>query len=185
MSLVTRPAVVLCPPLAVGQQAPAWHDALVQALHDVGIRSLAPTVTRGTGGAATPPGTPAEAGSPEDRLAIAGWVADQAVAITMARLDLPLILVSTGAANRGLPALGLSQRAARHTVVGYVMVDGPAAGPSRADVDWPDAPVLYVRTPGAQLHGLPTARLRGWSTVIGDPVATVVAHARAWPDRRI
>jgi hypothetical protein len=169
--------------LDAGQQSPAWHDELVAALRAVGIRSLAPTLTGGMSGAATIPGTPATVGSPEDRLAIAGWVADQAVAITVAQLDLPLILVSAGDANRGLPALGLSQRAARHTVVGYVMVDGPAAGPGRADVDWPDAPVLYIRTPGAESQGLSTARLRGWSTVLGDPVATVVAHARAWPER--
>jgi hypothetical protein len=185
MPLVTRPAVVLCPPLVAGQPAPVWHEDLLEALRGAGIRSLNPTVTGVISGVAPTPDTPAEPGSPEDRLAIAGWVADQAVAITMARLDTPLILVSAGEANRGLPALGLSQRAARHTVVGYVMVDGPAASPSRADVDWPDAPVLYLRTPGAPPHGLPTARLRGWATVSGDPVATVVAHARAWPDRLV
>jgi hypothetical protein len=181
MPLVTRLAVVLCPPLAVGHPAPAWHGELLEALRDAGVAALAPTVSSGTGVAH--PATTAEVGSPEDRLAIAGWVADQAVAITMAGLDRPLILVSAGEANRGLPALGLSQRAARHTVTGYVMVDGPAAGPSRAGVDWPDAPVLYIRTPGAQPHGQSTARLRGWSTVAGDPVAAIVAQARAWPDR--
>ena len=182
MSLVTRPAVVLCPPLTVGQPAPAWQGELVQALGTAGITALAPILTGGTG--AAPTRTPqAQVGSAEDRLAIAGWVADQAIAITMARLGLPLILVSSGEANRGLPALGMSQRAARHSVVGYVMVDGPAATASRASLDWPDAPVLYICSHGAPAHGLASARLRGWATVVGDPVAAVVSHARGWPDR--
>ena len=185
MSLVTRPAVVLCPPLTVGQPVPDWQGELLDALRTEGIPVLAPTVTGGREGVAGTSTHPVQVGSAEDRLAIAGWVADQAVAITASHADRPLILVSTGEANRGLPALGLSQRAARHTVVGYVMVDGPAAGPSRAAVDWPDAPVLYIRTPGAEPHGLASARLRGWSTLAGDPVGAVVANARAWPDRPI
>lgn len=134
-----------------------------------------------TGDPLAPPGTAAPTAA-DERLAIAGWVADQAVAITASAPDVPLILVAVGQAIRGLPALGLSQRAARHNVVGYVLVDGGPPPASRSGVDWPDAPVLYVMSSDGPTAGLAAARLRGWVTVHGDPVEAIVAHARVWPD---
>lgn len=187
MGLLREPAVILCPPLPPETGAPPWLDAAAEQLERDGV-----VVVRASGpiGATTPrqgDGSPTrhDPTSPDpvaDRLAIAGWVADQAIAITAARLDRPLLLASSGAANRGLPALGFSQRAARHSVVGYVMVDGPVPTPGRATADWPDAPVLYVRSPSAPDLGMGAARLRGWRTVVGDPVVVVGAHVRAWPE---
>ncbi len=118
----------------------------------------------------------------DDRLGIAAWVADQAVAITAAHVEGPLILVSSGEANRAVPALGFSQRASRRGVVAYVLVDGPLPDPSPAGLDWPDAPVVHVTSTGADPGPAASARLRGWSTVEGDPIAIVADIARGWPD---
>ena len=116
------------------------------------------------------------------RMGIASWVADQAIAITAAQVDGPLILVSSGDANRAVPALGFSQRASRRNVVAYVLVDGPLPDPSRVGTDWPDAPVVHVTSPGAAEGPAAAARLRGWSTIEGDPIAAVTDLARGWPD---
>lgn len=189
MGLVHRPAVVLCPPLPPDRGSPTWLGDLEDQLGRDGIpvvrvRHVDPGP--GTGVPAGPPGDtpPAEGagGAAADRLAVAGWVAEQVIAISAARLDRPLFLVGVGHATRGLPALGFAQRAARHSVVGYVMVDGPAPIPGPATADWPDAPVLYIRSPAAPPLGQATARSRGWRTTEGEPVATVLAHVRAWPD---
>lgn len=118
----------------------------------------------------------------DERLGIAAWVADQAVAITAAQVEGPLILVSSGSANRAVPALGFAQRASRRGIVAYVLVDGPLPDPSRSGVDWPDAPVVHVTSDGADRAPAAAARLRGWSTVEGDPIAVVADIARGWPD---
>ena len=118
----------------------------------------------------------------DERLAVAAWVADQAIAITAAQVEGPLILVCSGDANRAVPALGYSQRASRRRVVAYVLVDGPLPDPSRAGSDWPEAPVVHVTSPGADGAPAAAARLRGWSTVDADPIAVVSAIARGWPD---
>jgi hypothetical protein len=118
----------------------------------------------------------------DERMGIAAWVADQAIAITAAQVEGPLILVSSGEANRAVPALGFSQRASRRNVVAYVLVDGPLPDPSRAGADWPDAPVVHVTSPGADGAPAAAARLRGWSTLEGDPIAAVTTLARGWPD---
>lgn len=118
----------------------------------------------------------------DERMGIASWVADQAIAITAAQVDGPLILVSFDDANRAVPALGFSQRASRRSVVAYVLVDGPLPDPGRAGTDWPDAPVVHVTSPGAAEGPAAAARLRGWATVEGDPIAAVTALARGWPD---
>jgi hypothetical protein len=115
------------------------------------------------------------------RLGMAAWVADQAVAITAAQVLGPLILVSSGPANAGLAALGFSQRAARRSVVAYVLLGGPLPDPSRAGTDWPDAPVLYVAN-DPQGPGASAARLRGWTILDSDPIAAVSGIARGWPD---
>jgi hypothetical protein len=126
---------------------------------------------------------PRDADDPTDeRLRIAGWVADQAIAITAAQVEGPLILVCSGDANRAVPALGFAQRASRRSVVAYILVDGPLPDAHRAGTDWPDAPVVHVTSPGADTAPAAAARLRGWSTVEGDPITAVTTIARGWPD---
>ncbi len=117
----------------------------------------------------------------DERLLMAAWVADQAVAITEAQVEGPLIVVSTGTANRAVPALGFAQRASRRSVVGYVLLEGPLPDPSRAGQDWPDAPVLYVCSTGPDASTR-AAELRGWTTLQEDPISAVTALARGWPD---
>lgn len=118
----------------------------------------------------------------DDRLLRAAWVADQAVSITEARVDGPLIIVSSGPANCAVPALAFSQRASRRTIVAYVLMDGPLPEPSLTGADWPDAPVFYVAGAASPTESTRTAKLRGWTTLSGDPIATVTAIARGWPD---
>lgn len=175
------PVVVLCPPLAPDTAPPAWSADLAAALQRAGIPVLAPTAAAAPPAAAEPPAAPGSAAPAgvDERLAIAGWVADQAITITASAPDAPLLLVAVGQATRGLPALGLSQRAARHNVVAYVLVDGAPPPAGRSGVDWPDAPVLYVVSPEGPDAGLVAAGLRGWVTVHGDPVDAIVSHARA------
>ena len=170
-----RPAVVLCPPLAPDRQPPRWHAPLATALRDAGILVIDP------GPSTTAPLPMASAN--EDRLALAVWVSDQAVAITRASPDRRLVLVAFGAALRGLPALGLSQRAARRAVVGYVLVDGQPPAPGGSAPDWPGAPALYLRTPPAQPLGWSVAQLRGWHCLHADPVRAIPAYVDVWPDR--
>ena len=122
----------------------------------------------------------------DERLRTASWVADQAVAITAANRPGPFLVVSSGTANRAVPALALSQRASRHPIVAYVMVDGPLPRPGRGGVDWPDAPVRYLATSTADPleteESLASAGLRGWSVARVDPVAEILAIAVGWPD---
>lgn len=177
LAQVVQPAVVLCPPLTPDTGHPEWVARAERALRAAGIPTLAPRLADPPH---PPPGsTPDPAG---DRLAVAGWVADQAIAITAAQLGQPLLLVAHGAAIRGVPALAMSQRAARHNVVGYVLVDGPPPSPSPGAADWPDAPVLYVRSTMGDPEELRQMRLRGWQVARDDPAQVVAAHARAWPD---
>lgn len=118
----------------------------------------------------------------DEKLAMASWVADQAVAITAAHTEGPLLVVCSGAANRGVPALGFSQRAARRPVVAYVLLDGPLPDPSRAGTDWPDAPVVYVSSSPESDEAIRAAQLRGWRTLSADPISAVTEIARGWPD---
>lgn len=161
--------VVLCP--ALDPDAPdGSRRELAAALSAWGI----PVVI---------PHRQASAGTEADdtRLGMAAWVADQAVAITAAQAAGPLILVSSGPANAGLAALGFSQRAARRSVVAYILLGGPLPDPSRAGTDWPDAPVIYVDH-DPQGPGASAARLRGWTILDSDPIAAVSGIARGWPD---
>ncbi len=162
--------VVLCPALDPG--APdGQRRELAAALAGWGIPVVIPHRQSRNGAEAS-----------DERLGIAAWVADQAVAITAAQVEGPLMLVSAGDANRAVPALGYSQRASRRSVVAYVLVDGPLPDASRAGRDWPDAPVVHVTTPGADAAPAAAARLRGWSTLDADPIAVVSRIARGWPD---
>ena len=174
---LSGPGVVLCPPLSSDLPVPAWHDALAHRLAEVGTPVVRP---------AAPPLSPDPIGGTSRdadlRLALASWVAVQAIAITAARLDRPLVLVAEGESTRGLPALGFSQRASRHHVVGYVLVDGPLPTVGPAARDWPDAPVLCVRHAAQQDDGAVTgAQLRGWPVVHDDPVSAIDALVRHWP----
>jgi hypothetical protein len=167
---VTGVTVVLCPTL--DPSAPDGpRRELAGVLAGWGIRVVIPHMQPCEGAQAT-----------DERLGIAAWVADQAIAITAAQVEGPLILVSSGEANRAVPALGFSQRASRRNVVAYVLVDGPLPDPSRVGTDWPDAPVVHVTSPDADRGPAAAARLRGWSTVEGDPIAAVTAIAKGWPD---
>lgn len=118
----------------------------------------------------------------DERLGMAAWVGDQAIAITAAQVEGPMILVSRAEANRAVPALGFSQKASRRNVVAYILIDGPLPDPSRAGADWPDAPVIHVTSPDADAEPGRAARLRGWSTVDGDPLVLVSEIARGWPE---
>jgi hypothetical protein len=163
---LVRPVVVLCPPLD-DEPMPMWRGPLADVLAADGLPVIAPDV--------------APVPDPDPRVQLAGWVAGQAIAIGAGPRG-PLLLVAQGAAGRGLPALGLAQRAARHAVVGYVLVDGPAPDAGRSGQDWPDAPVTLVRTGAGAWPDDAAARLRGWSVVHADPVDLVADLARRWPE---
>ncbi len=162
--------VVLCPTLDPGAPDGPRRE-LAGVLAGWGIRVVIPHMAPRAGAEAT-----------DERLGIASWVADQAIAITAAQVEGPLILVSSGEANRAIPALGFSQRASRRSVVAYILVDGPLPDPSRAGTDWPDAPVVHVTSPDSDGAPAAAARLRGWSTVQGDPITAVTEIAKGWPD---
>jgi hypothetical protein len=164
---LVRPVVVLCPPLEL-QPLPAWHDPLLAALAGAGLPVIAPA--------------PAPVIDADPRVHLAGWVANQSIAIAAAGTPGPLLLVAAGSAGRGLPALGMAQRASRHAVVGYVLVDGAAPDAGRSGQDWPDAPVTLVHTPGSVQQANATARLRGWAELHADPVTLVPELVRRWPE---
>ena len=42
--------------------------------------------------------------------------------------------------------------------------------------------MVHVTSPDADGAPAAAARLRGWSTVEGDPIAAVTAIAKGWPD---
>jgi hypothetical protein len=180
LAQAARPAIVLCPPLAPDSTHPEWVGRLATSLRESAIPCLVPHLTVPPPSVSAPD-VPASAAA--DRMAVAGWVADQAVEITAARLEHPLLLVAHGSALRGLPALAMSQRAARHNVVGYVLVDGQVPAPNPTQQEWPDAPVLFVQSPPGDPEALRLATLRGWRTVQDDPARVVLAHARMWPDQ--
>ena len=168
---MTGVTVVLCPALehSGADSGEADRRELAAALAGWGIPVVVPHPTPHL----------AEA---DERLSLAAWVADQAVAITGAQTSGPLILVCRGSANRAVPALGFAQRASRRSVVGYVLIDGPLPDAARAGSDWPDAPVVYVAsTPGPD-PSIRAAELRGWATVAADPIEAVTSIARGWPD---
>lgn len=115
----------------------------------------------------------------DERSAVTHWVAHIAVEITSVLPQPPLLLVATGAAGSHLPALGFSQRASRHPVMGYVLVDADFPRVAGRTVDWPDAPVDVVTTPAAGPAALAAARLaelRGWTVHPNrDPAAVLRA----------
>ncbi len=111
------------------------------------------------------------------RTATAHWIAHNAIAMTDAQPEKPLLLVASGSAGTLLPALGFSQKASRRPVAGYVVVDGvlPKAGAA----DWPDAPVTYIATTGIADDSdaasiVRQAQLRGWSVATDADPAQVI-----------
>ena len=84
-------------------------------------------------------------------------------AIMVAAPQPPLLIVTTLSSIHLLPAVARAQRAARHLICGYVLIDAgkgaPGADPSGES--WPDAPVFLIAGIGdaaARSH----AKLRGW-----------------------
>jgi hypothetical protein len=172
---VTIGTVVLLPPVRLpgDQEGPPWRSRreIAAELLAYGINVL------------VVPDAPNNEPDLDTRNAVAHWVAHIAVSIAKTSPIQPLLLVATGRAASLLPAVGFSQRAARHPVAGYVMIDGilPKAGGS----DWPDAPVTYVATQAmddpACVDAPATMRqaaLRGW-TVRPDADPVVVLRTLA------
>lgn len=82
-------------------------------------------------------------------------------AINALRPVAPLVIVAEGERALLLPAVALSQRSSRRSVVGYVLHD-PVLPP--VTDSWPDAPVTVV-TDDADSDGSVQGRLRGWRVV--------------------
>jgi len=87
----------------------------------------------------------------------------------------PLIVIAPRASCGILAAIGLAQRRAHRTVLGYLLVD-PVEDPTSPD--WPDAPVTALDT-GLDQDLAHRGRLRGWETgslsAPSDLVAAIVA----------
>lgn len=168
MTLVTLGTVVLLPPAELpGQALPRWSNRreLAAELMAYGVKVLL-----------LPEAPPVEEGI-DLRTATAHWVAHNAMTLTAAHPEKPVLLVASGTAGSLLPALGFSQKASRRPVAGYVVVDGvlPKAGAA----DWPDAPVTYIETGAggdSTREAAREAELRGW-TVEKDPDTAAVIRA--------
>lgn len=106
------------------------------------------------------------------RHATAHWVAHNAMTLTAAQPEKPIMLVAFGAAGQLLAALGFSQKASRRPVASYVVVNGSIPKPGSSD--WPDAPVTYISAHGHDSEHLRQAELRGWSVEKTDDVAATL-----------
>lgn len=107
------------------------------------------------------------------RTATAHWIAHNAITLTAAQPEKPIMLVAFGTAGQLLAALGFSQKASRRPVASYVVVDGPIPKPGAAD--WPDAPVTYVGTDTAETPGeARQAELRGWTVEKSSDIAATL-----------
>src|SRR5690606_19546881 len=89
---------------------------------------------------------PPDAGD-DARTRAAHFVAQFALAVSAAQVTAPVLPVLSGRAGALAPAVGLSQRASRRAVAGYVRVDADLPGPGGEVPDWPDAPVAYFASP--------------------------------------
>ena len=166
-------SIVICPP-APGESRVFDHDGLGVELTSVAQTLAANVLT-----------VPAVDYLETDDLRTqrAHWVAALAVAMSAAQLTTPIALVLVGAAGALAPAVGFSQRAARRSVSGYLMVDADVPTIGGAHEDWPDAPVSYLYSPTAHALTVNQARLRGWHVVsmtdagpctVTDAIAAVV-----------
>lgn len=85
-----------------------------------------------------------------------------------------VVWVAHGDTARLLPGLAFAQRAAHRTVVGYVLVDAVSPAPS---LEWPDAPVTWIRTSEAADEvgqGALSAELRGFRVSATADLAGVI-----------
>lgn len=142
--------VALCPDLT--EPDGYDRDALAVALAAVGMAAVAPVV---------PSAEPAD----DERTRRAHWVAHLAVGLGAAQVRAPLLPVLPGRAGALAPAFGLSQRAARRSVAGYVLLDADCPASDSIVDNWPDAPIVYLASPAAPGPALAQARLRGWALV--------------------
>jgi len=71
----------------------------------------------------------------------------------------PLAVIAPGAAAELLPAIALAQRTAGRPILGYLLIDPPAAALRPSTEQWPDARVT-VHSSDEGVRNL--ARLRGW-----------------------
>ena len=107
------------------------------------------------------------------RTATAHWVAHNAMTLTAAQPEKPLMLVAFGGAGQLLAALGFSQKASRRPVASYVVVDGTI--PKAGSADWPDAPVSYISSSTEPPAGAAReAELRGWTVEQSPDVAATL-----------
>lgn len=152
--------VLLCPPLDLlpGEPGPYDRAAVAVAL------------------TAAMPGLAVLAPPPADGLP---WVAAVALALG-AEVRGPLLPVLAADAGTYAPALGLSQRASRRPVAGYVLLDSPVPVADADGPEWPDAPVVYLASPAAPTGAAGLARLRAWSCIeLPDRAAPTVASMLA------
>lgn len=112
------------------------------------------------------------------------WVPRTAIAISSALTSepqpapaLPLVLVFTGEHAAFAPYIGFAQRAARRSVIAYVLINPQLPKPGVVS-DWPDAPVHVVITPDTADHVRAlerAAHLRGWPVHTTDPADIIQA----------
>ncbi len=149
MSIAT---VVLCPPLpgaTLGYDPADLADAMLDDGRARALRVLSPYV-------------PDAEADDDARTARAHWVAHLAIGLASSGAVAPVLLVLGGTSGEMSAALGFSQKAARRAVGGYVLVDADVPPAETRGGDWPDAPVHYLASPGADPLNVNQARLRGW-----------------------
>lgn len=110
------------------------------------------------------------------KTATAHWIAHNAMTLTAAQPERPVLLVANGPAGSLLRALGFSQKASRRPVSGYIVVDGDL--PKAGSADWPDAPVTYVVTDEGRKSSTiednaHQAALRGWTVEKTDAASAI------------
>lgn len=163
-----RGTVVLLPGLTrPGWAVDTWPErrAIAAELAAYGIPVLLPS---------QPGPIPRDIGRQE---ADSHWVAHIAIEVSRRSPEPPLLLVAQGDAGARMRALGFSQRASRHAIAGYVLID--ATLPDTGHHDWPDAPVDVVMTPSADQAVRKAARiaeLRGWTCHRELDAAAVIRH---------
>ena len=164
---VSTATIVVCPPLP---GSPSSYDPadLVDGVLDAGpvegVRTLSLEV-------------PEPEATDDPRTVRAHWVAHLAIGLSTSGATAPVLLVLGGASGGLAAAVGFSQKAARRSVSGYVLVDAVVPPADSRAGDWPDAPVHYVASPAADPLEANQARLRGWSVhdVADSTPATVGA----------
>lgn len=122
------------------------------------------------------PDAPATDPDLDFKTATAHWIAHNAMTLTAAQPERPVLLVAQGVAGSLLRALGFSQKASRRPVSGYIVIDGDI--PKAGGGDWPDAPVTYVATAEGQTipaiaDNAHQAELRGWTVEKTDAAAAI------------